>query len=178
MVISGPCRSRVWDISERADHKVANWLSAFFDSVDCFVASKKGLRAAFARASRAGRWAAKAEPRAARAAYRTRVDALWIELTDGAVITIPRKLIPDLKRAAIGDVKSVEALGRGSGLHWETLDLYLRVPALVSSVFAGSEWIAELARVGGQSSRGKAVARGFGERGLLRASNAHDCAHE
>jgi hypothetical protein len=63
---------------------------------------KKGLRSAFARASRAGRWAAKNELRAVRAAYRTRADA--IELTNGAVITIPRKLIPDLKRAATSDV--------------------------------------------------------------------------
>jgi len=42
---------------------------------------KKGLRSAFARAYRVGRWAAKTEPRAARAAYRARGDALRIELT-------------------------------------------------------------------------------------------------
>jgi len=120
---------------------------------------KKGLRSAFARASRAGRWAAKNELRAVRAAYRTRADALWIELTNGAVITIPRKLISDLKRAATSDVQSVEVLGRGSGLHWESLDLDLSVPALVSSVFAGPEWMAELARVGGRrSSAAKAAA--------------------
>jgi hypothetical protein len=41
------------------------------------------------------------------------------------VITIPVKLIPDLKRAASSDVESVEVLGRGGGLHWRTLDLNL-----------------------------------------------------
>ena len=81
--------------------------------------AKKELRSAFARASRAGRWAAKTEPRAARAAYRARGDALRIELTNGAVITIPVKLIPDLKHVAPSDVQSVEVLGRGRGLHWE-----------------------------------------------------------
>jgi hypothetical protein len=121
--------------------------------------AKKELRSAFARASRAGRWAAKTEPRAARATYRARGDVLRIELTNGAVITIPRKLIPDLKRAATSDVQSVEVLGRGSGLHWESLDLDLSVPGLVSSVFAGPEWMAELARVGGRrSSAAKAAA--------------------
>jgi hypothetical protein len=65
---------------------------------------KKGLRSAFARASRAGRWIAKTEPRAARAAYRTRADALRIELTNGAVITIPVKLIPETgRRRRAGD---------------------------------------------------------------------------
>jgi hypothetical protein len=63
---------------------------------------KRELRANFARASRAGRHAAGAEPRAARAVYGARDGALHIELTNGV---------------------------------WESLDLDLSVPALVSSVF-------------------------------------------
>ena len=113
---------------------------------------KKELRSNLAQASRAGRQIAKTEPRAAHASYRARDDALRIELTNGAVITLPVKLIPGLKRAAPGDVRSVEVLGRGGGLHWECLDLDLSVPALVSSVFAGPEWMAELGRVGGRRS--------------------------
>jgi hypothetical protein len=120
---------------------------------------RKELRANFARASRAGRRAAKAEPRAARATYRARDDALRIELTNGAAFTVPVKLIPSLKGAAPGDVRSVQVLGRGGGLHWESLDLDLSVPALVSSVFAGPAWMAELGRVGGRrSSEAKAAA--------------------
>ena len=121
--------------------------------------AKNELRSASVRASRAGRRAAKTEPRAARATYRARGDAIRIELTNGAVITLPVKLIPELKRAARSDVRSVEVLGRGSGLHWESLDLDLSVPGLVSSVFAGPEWMAELGRVGGRrSSAAKAAA--------------------
>ncbi|MGH8275084.1 MAG: DUF2442 domain-containing protein [Steroidobacteraceae bacterium] len=120
---------------------------------------KKELRTNFARASRAGRRAAKTEPRAARATYRARDKALRIELTNGAAITVPVKLIPGLKRATPSDVRSVEILGRGGGLHWDSLDLDLSVPALVSSVFAGPEWMAELGRVGGRrSSAAKAAA--------------------
>jgi hypothetical protein len=120
---------------------------------------KKELRSNFARASRAGRQAAKMEPRAARATYRARDNALLIELTNGAAITIPVKLIPGLKRATAREVRSIEVLGRGGGLHWESLDLDLSVPTLVSSVFAGPEWMAELGRIGGaRSSTAKAAA--------------------
>jgi len=121
--------------------------------------AKKELRSAFVRASRAGRRAAKTEPRAARATYRERGDAIRIELTNGAVITLPVKLIPELRRAERSDVRSVEVLGRGSGLHWQSLELDLSVPGLVSSVFAGPEWMAELGRIGGRrSSAAKAAA--------------------
>jgi len=120
---------------------------------------KKELRTNFARASRAGRQAAKTEPRAARAAYQARDNTLRIELTNGAEITIPVKLIPALKGASQSDVRAVEVLGRGGGLHWEALDVDLSVPGLVSSVFAGPEWMAELGRVGGRrSSAAKAAA--------------------
>lgn len=121
--------------------------------------AKKEVRAVFARASRAGLRSARTEPRAARATYRARGDALRIELANGAVITLPVQLIPDLQRAPRSDVRSVEVLGRGSGLHWESLDLDFSLPGLVSSVFSGPEWMAELGRVGGRnSSAAKATA--------------------
>ena len=104
----------------------------------------------FARATRAGRRAASIEPRAAVAAYRPQERALRIELTNGATITLPVKLIPSLKGARSRDLRAVEVLGRGSGLHWERLDLDLSVPGLVSSVFPGTAWLAELGRVGGR----------------------------
>jgi hypothetical protein len=128
---------------------------------------KKELRSNFVRASRAGRLAAKIEPRAARATYRARDDALRIELTNGAAITVPVKLIPGLKGAAPRDVRAVEVLGRGGGLPWGRLDLDLSVPALVSSVFAGPEWMAELGRFGGQRSSAvkAAAARSDGRKG-------------
>jgi hypothetical protein len=119
---------------------------------------KRELRANFVRASRAGRQAARAEPRAACGA---RDEALHIELTNGVSLTVPVKLIPSLKRAAPSDVSSVEVLGRGCGLHWENLNIDLSVSALVSSVFEAPEGTAELGRVGRrQSSEAKAVAAG------------------
>jgi hypothetical protein len=119
----------------------------------------KELRSNFANASRAGKRAAKTEARASTVAYRSREHALRIELTNGAAITLPVRLIPNLKRATAQDIRAVEILGRGGGLHWESLDLDLSVPGLLSSVFAGPEWLAELGRVGGRrSSAAKAAA--------------------
>jgi hypothetical protein len=128
---------------------------------------KKELRTNLARASRAGRQAAKTEPRAARAGYHAKDDTLRIELTNGAAISVPVKLIPALKGAVPNEVRSVEVLGRGGGLHWEALDVDLSVPGLVSSVFAGPEWMAELGRVGGRrsSSAKAAAARRNGRKG-------------
>jgi len=74
---------------------------------------EKELRSNFARASRAGRRAASIEPRAADVEYRAREHALRIKLTNGAAVTLPLKLIPNLRRAAARDVRAVEILGRG-----------------------------------------------------------------
>jgi len=103
--------------------------------------------------------AARRDPRASTVIYRPNEHALHIELTNGAAITLPVKLIPNLKRATPEDVRAVEILGRGSGLHFERLDVDLSIPGLISSVFPGQEWLAELGRIGGRkSSAAKAAA--------------------
>lgn len=120
---------------------------------------EREVRSNFARASRAGRRSATMEPRAAVVDYRVREHTLRIGLTNGAAITLPVKLIPGLRNAAVRDLRAVEILGRGGGLHWEILDFDLSVPGLLSSVFAGPEWLAELGRIGGsRSSAAKAAA--------------------
>jgi len=111
---------------------------------------RKELRSNFGRASRAGQLAAITEPRAARVTYRAQKHALRIELTNGATITLPVKLIPSLNGASPKDLRTVEVLGRGSGLHWEGLDLDISVPGLVCSAFPGSAWLSELGRLGGR----------------------------
>jgi Protein of unknown function (DUF2442) len=128
---------------------------------------ERELRANFARASGAGRRAARTEPRAAFAAYRSQQRALRIGLTNGATITVPVKLIAGLKRAKTKDLRAVEVLGRGGGLHWEGLDLDLSVPGLLTSLFSGPEWLAELGRIGGRSSSAAkaAAARRNGRKG-------------
>lgn len=80
---------------------------------------KKEPRPNFTRASRAGRLAAITEPRAARATYRASDKALRIELTNGAAITVPVRLIPALKDAALAErpsssVDAAACTGRAS----------------------------------------------------------------
>jgi hypothetical protein len=84
-----------------------------------------------------------------------------------ASITLPVKLIPSLKGVRSKDLRIVEVLGRGGGLHWERLDLDLSVPGLVSSVFPGTAWLAELGRHGGRrtSAAKKLAARRNGRKG-------------
>jgi hypothetical protein len=79
-----------------------------------------------------------------------REHALRVELTNGVAIALPVKLIADLKRAARRDVRAVEILGRGGGLHWEAWTSTSAFPVSLSSVFAGPEWLAELGRHGGR----------------------------
>jgi hypothetical protein len=90
-----------------------------------------------------------------------------IEPTNGATITLPVKLIAGLKRAKTKDLRAVEVLGRGGGLHWEGLDLDLSVPGLLTSLFSGPEWLAELGRIGGRNSSAAkaAAARSNGRKG-------------
>jgi hypothetical protein len=92
------------------------------------------LRRNFARASLAGRRAARQEPRAASARFRSRIFALEVGLTSGVTLEIPIQLIPELKHASPRDIRAVEVLGSGGGLHWERLDIHLSVPGLVASV--------------------------------------------
>jgi hypothetical protein len=92
------------------------------------------LRRNFVRASLAGRRAARQEPGAASARYQSRICALEVGLTSGVTLQIPIRLIPELKHATPRDIRAVEVLGRGVGLHWERLNVDLSVPGLVAGV--------------------------------------------
>jgi len=128
---------------------------------------QKELRSNFVRASRAGKRAAKTEARASTVVYRPKEHALQMRLTNGAAITLPLELIPNLRRASPQDIRAVEILGQGGGLHWESLDLDISVPGLLSAVFAWPEWLAELGRIGGRKSSTEtaAAARRNGRKG-------------
>ena len=92
------------------------------------------LRRNFAKASLAGRRAARQEPRAASARYQSRICALEVGLRRGVTLQIPIQLIPELKHASPRDIRAVKVLGRGGGLHWERLNVDLSVPGLVAAV--------------------------------------------
>ncbi|MEP7242451.1 MAG: DUF2442 domain-containing protein [Gammaproteobacteria bacterium] len=139
---------------------------------------EKELRNNFAKASALGRRLARTEPRAASANYLPRKQALQIELTNGAIVQIPVRLVPHLRGVPVRVIRSVEVLGRGGGLHWEGMDLDLGVPELVASVFGGPGWMAELGRAGsggrgvGSRRRSCVAAPEWGDRSRTHPSHA------
>ncbi len=121
----------------------------------------------FQRANQSGRRAATSEPRARRARYSAALSALRLELTNGATITIPVRLIRELRTATPRQLNDVEILPGGDGLHWEALNFSISVPGLVAGLFGPGTWMAELGRRGGarSSSAKAAAARRNGLRG-------------
>ena len=136
---------------------------------------EKEIRRSFVKASRLGALLAKKEARAKTAAYVARAESLRVDLTNGAMIQIPVRLIPELRGIGARDLRRVEVWGRGSTLYWERQDLDLRVPELISSVFKGPAFMAELGRAGGRSSseaKAKAARRNGRKGGRPRVSRA------
>jgi len=121
----------------------------------------------FERASKAGRRAATAEPRARKARYDAKNDRIVVELTNGCIFAFPPRLAQGLSGAHKADLAAVEVTPAGSGLHWESLDVDLSVPGLVVGVFGTRHWMREMARHGGTatSTAKAAAARENGRKG-------------
>ena len=111
------------------------------------------------KANRAGQVAAKAEPRAVDAKYLPASHHLRVRLANGASLSLPVNVIPELRAATRAQVSDIEILPGGDGLHWESLDVTISVPGLVASLFGSATWMSELGRLGGtRSTLAKAAA--------------------
>jgi len=125
------------------------------------------LKKNFDKANRTAREAARTEPRAAEAKYMPASRHLRVRLTNGASLSLPVAIIPELRNGTPAQLAGIEILPGGDGLHWEVLDFTISVPGLVASLFGRSVWMSELGRVGGaRSTVAKAeAARRNGQRG-------------
>jgi hypothetical protein len=125
------------------------------------------LKKSFDKTNRTAREAARTEPRAVDARYLPGSRHLRVRLTNGASLSLPVSIIPELRNAAQVQLAGIEILPGGDGLHWEALDFTISVPGLVASLFGRSVWMSELGRLGGaRSTRAKAeAARRNGLRG-------------
>ena len=103
-----------------------------------------------------GRAAASSEPRAASARYDRRLDRIIVELTNGCTFAFPPRLAQGLEQATEGELAEVEVLGKGYGLHWETLDVDFTVPGLLAGIFGTRAYMARHA--GRATSPAKAAA--------------------
>lgn len=129
--------------------------------------SDRKLDAQIEHAVRAGLKASKTEPRAKSARYDTASRQIVVQLTNGCTFMFPAKLGQGLRGATDEQLAEVEVLGRGSGLHWETLDADLSIPQLVMGIFGSRAWMSELARRGGSAKTAAkaAAARANGAKG-------------
>ena len=107
-------------------------------------------------ATERGRIADATEPRAQSARYDAKSRRIVVELKNGATFAFPVGLVQFLRDASDAELAEVEVLGRGYGLHWETLDVDFSVPGLMSGIFGTRKYMAQLA--GRATSPAKAAA--------------------
>jgi len=74
------------------------------------------------------------EPRAQ--AVEFSVDTLIVQLEDGRTISAPLEWFPRLRDASDAERRQWRLIGRGIGIHWETLDEDLSVRGLLEGAAA------------------------------------------
>ncbi|HEY0100312.1 MAG TPA: DUF2442 domain-containing protein [Pyrinomonadaceae bacterium] len=97
--------------------------------------TKKKFDEEYRQAKQAGERANAVEPRALSARYDPDSRQVIIRLRGGEDLAFSPELFPNLRGAAPGDLKEVEVTPSGEGLHWESLDEDLSVPALLQEVY-------------------------------------------
>ncbi|PWG01322.1 DUF2442 domain-containing protein [Sphingosinicella humi] len=113
-------------------------------------------REQIAAANERGRIVRETQPHARSVRYDAKADRVVVDLTNGATFAFPPRLVEGLHDASPAEIGEVEVIGRGFGLHWETLDLDYTVPGLVNGVFGTAKWMAS--RAGRTTSPAKAAA--------------------
>lgn len=96
------------------------------------------------------------EPRASSARYDRKSGRVIVELTNGCTFAFPARMAQGLEEASDDDLKRIELLGAGYGLHWEALDVDLSVPGLLAGLFGTRSYMAR--RAGQATSPAKAAA--------------------
>ena len=111
------------------------------------------------QARQSGEQLADSEPFAVNAWYESADQLVFIEMNNGVLMGFPSQLLQGLEDATDEQLSQVKLTSTGYGLHWETLDVDLGVPQLVSGLFGTKKWMQELGRKGGAvKSKAKAKA--------------------
>lgn len=85
------------------------------------------------------------EPRAAKARYDRKRERVVVELTNGCSFAFPPRIAQGLETATDDQLATVEIIGRGYGLHWESLDVDFSIPGLLAGFFGTKSWMARIA---------------------------------
>jgi hypothetical protein len=98
----------------------------------------------FDAAERRGLEQATTEPRAKAARYDRKTGRVLVDLENGCMFAFPGRMAEGLEHASDADLASVEILGSGYGLHWETLDVDLSIPGLLAGLFGTKAYMDRL----------------------------------
>ena|SRR5438874_211448 len=118
------------------------------DDLDMMAAERRGARSL------------RTDPRARAVRYNRRTGRVHIDLTNGCSFAFPARKAQGLEQASDEELARVEILGLGIGLHWERLDVDLRVPDLLAGLFGTKAYVdrQRAARAGAATSAAKAAA--------------------
>ncbi len=119
----------------------------------------------FQKGSEAGRRQLARGPLAVSAQYTDQ--RIRVELDNGCFFEFPVAQAQGLQGAKSADLRIIEIMASGLGLHWPKLDADLYVPALVKGILGGKRWMADIGRMGGiaQSESKASAARANGAKG-------------
>jgi Protein of unknown function (DUF2442) len=104
------------------------------------VSLKKQLERAQARAMLAD----VTEPRAQAAHYDRTSGNIIIELKDGSTFTVPHQQLQGLSGADPDDIAAIALTASGNALHWDSLDIHLRVPSILQGIYGTKAWMEQL----------------------------------
>ena len=97
-----------------------------------------------AKARAKGTIANTTEPRAKSAYFDSNSGQIVIHLKYGSTFSFSPHIAQGLAGASPEDLAIIEITPSGDGLHWETLDADLSVPALLAGIYGNQEWMETL----------------------------------
>lgn len=107
-------------------------------------------------AKKVGHQTSKTEPRAVLARYDRKSGRIIVDLRSGVSFLFPTSLAQGLSEALPKDLAQVKVLADGFALYWESLDVALSIPDLLTGVFGSKSWMSriytEIGRKGGSQT--------------------------
>jgi hypothetical protein len=93
------------------------------------------------------------------ARYDSDADAIDLKFSGGGSMSIPRRIVPGLERAAESKIEAIVVSPAGDALSWPSLDIDIYIPGLVERAFGTRLFAASSGRRGGRRrSKAKAAA--------------------
>lgn len=129
--------------------------------------SEEELKRQLAEADEQGAKAERSEPAAQAVRYDNTASQIVLDLIDGSSISFPLSYVEGLEDASPAEIADIRLLPGGDALRWDSLDIDLGVPEIVSGIFGTRAWMAKLGQIGGRvkSPAKAAAARKNGKKG-------------